>query len=96
MGITENDFSNLALLVVITNLSTLLPLPLLGWLPAAGEEMPDTSVQPSLQPVPVALDLDPLASKHLEQPFLPDLVTGLVSSRRADAIEEPAFLTGEE
>jgi folate/biopterin transporter len=96
MGITENDFSNLALLVVITNLSTLLPLPLLGWLPAAGEEMPDTSVQPSLQPVPVALELDPLASKHLEQPFLPDLVTGLVSSRRADAIEEPAFLTGEE
>ncbi len=96
MGITESDFTNLALLVIITNLTTLLPLPLLGWLPAEGEEMPDTATQPSLQAVPVALDLDPSASKHLEQPFIPDLVTELVSSRRSDSIEEPAFLTGEE
>jgi folate/biopterin transporter len=96
MGITESDFTNLALLVIITNLTTLLPLPLLGWLPAEGEEMPDTATHPSLQPVPVALDLDPSASKHLEQPFIPDLVTELVSSRRSDSLEEPAFLTGEE
>ncbi|MGA7932768.1 MAG: folate/biopterin family MFS transporter, partial [Kovacikia sp.] len=86
MGITERDFTNLALLVVITNLSTLLPLPLLGWLPAEGEEMPDTFPQPSLQPVPIALDLDPSASKHLEQPFLPSLVTELVSSGRSDSV----------
>ncbi|WP_390883497.1 folate/biopterin family MFS transporter [Kovacikia minuta] len=96
MGISDHDFTNLALLVIITSLSTLLPLPLLGWLPKAGEEMPDTATQPSLQPVPVALDFDPSASKHLEQPFLPDLVTELVSSRRSDAVEGSAFLTGEE
>lgn len=34
LGITETDFTNLWLLVLITNLSTLLPLPFLGWLPA--------------------------------------------------------------
>jgi folate/biopterin transporter len=35
MGITESNFDNLALLVIITNVSTVLPLPFLNWLPAA-------------------------------------------------------------
>jgi len=34
LGVTESNFDNLWLLVTITNLSTLLPLPFLGWLPA--------------------------------------------------------------
>ena len=34
LGVNETNFSNLWLLVVLTNLSTLLPLPLLGWLPS--------------------------------------------------------------
>ncbi len=38
MGITENNFTNLALLVIITNLTTLLPLPFLNWLPPAQPE----------------------------------------------------------
>ncbi|MDB9315472.1 folate/biopterin family MFS transporter [Spirulina sp. CS-785/01] len=33
LGITEHNFENLWLLVVLTNLSTLLPLPFLHWLP---------------------------------------------------------------
>lgn len=33
LGITDVNFTNLWLLVLITNLSNLLPLPLLGWLP---------------------------------------------------------------
>ena len=33
LGVTETNFENLWLLVVITNLSTLLPLPLVKWLP---------------------------------------------------------------
>ena len=41
LGVTETDFSNLWLLVLLTNLSTLLPLPLLGMLPSA------SAVQPS-------------------------------------------------
>jgi folate/biopterin transporter len=35
LGITENNFEYMWLLVLITNLSTLLPLPFLNWLPAA-------------------------------------------------------------
>ena len=34
LGVTENNFNQLWLLVTITNLSTLLPLPFLGWLPS--------------------------------------------------------------
>lgn len=37
MGITETNFTQLWSLVVVTNLSTLLPLPFLGWLPDAEE-----------------------------------------------------------
>ncbi len=35
LGITDSDFTQLWLLVIITNLSTLLPLPFLSWLPDA-------------------------------------------------------------
>ncbi|WP_448599072.1 folate/biopterin family MFS transporter [Thermoleptolyngbya sp.] len=38
LGVTEDNFSNLWLLVIITNLSTLLPLPFLGWLPGQEDE----------------------------------------------------------
>ncbi len=34
LGISQNNFDNLWLLVVIANVSTLLPLPFLSWLPA--------------------------------------------------------------
>ncbi len=37
LGVTESNFQNLWLLVTITNLSTLLPLPLLHWLPQTGD-----------------------------------------------------------
>ncbi len=33
LGVTETNFDRLWLLVIITNLSTLLPLPFIGWLP---------------------------------------------------------------
>lgn len=35
LGVTEANFDNLWILVVITNLTTLLPLPFIGWLPKA-------------------------------------------------------------
>ncbi|MEH1911988.1 MAG: folate/biopterin family MFS transporter [Nostoc sp.] len=41
LGITATNFESLWLLVVITNLSTLLPLPFINWLPA--EEQTETS-----------------------------------------------------
>lgn len=52
-GVTETNFDNLWILVLITNLSTLLPLPLLGWLPGADAT---TSEPPKLaEPVGQAL-----------------------------------------
>ena len=85
LGITESNFTNLALLIVIANLTTLLPLPLLGWLPSS-EEMPEDSYDH--QP-PATLELDMGASKHLAQPFLPDLMTELVvQPREPEPVEE--------
>jgi folate/biopterin transporter len=82
-GITETNFTNLALVIVLTNLSTLLPLPLLGWIPA-------TANSGQSDPVPVAIDLDPSAAKHLEQPFLPDLVNELTQqAHRVESLEQP-------
>lgn len=52
LGITETNFTQLWLLVVITNLSTLLPLPFLGWLPdAEASQLPK-----GLEPVPPILE----------------------------------------
>lgn len=51
LGVTETNFDNLWLLIVITNLSTLLPLPFLAWLPAGDpqtEEEDTTINSPSL------------------------------------------------
>jgi folate/biopterin transporter len=94
MGITETDFTWLWLLVVLTNLSTLLPLPFLGWLPASENTSSPTAPEPHsgslLQPLP-AFDPDPCATKHLAQPFLPDLVQELMApARRIDPLEETA------
>ncbi len=43
LGVTENNFEHLWLLVIITNLSTLLPLPFLGWLPS-GDPQAEQSI----------------------------------------------------
>jgi len=43
LGITATNFESLWLLVVITNLSTLLPLPFIHWLPAAADEQTEIS-----------------------------------------------------
>ena len=43
-GVTKNSFDNLAFLIILCNLSSLLPLPLLGLLP---EDNPDASTPES-------------------------------------------------
>ena len=47
LNITETNFESLWLLVLITNLSTLLPLPFLNWLPAAESEVATPILQAS-------------------------------------------------
>ncbi len=54
-GVTETNFDNLWLLVLLTNLSTLLPLPFINWLPDVsaetdGESTPSELTVPELEP----------------------------------------------
>lgn len=77
LGVTDTNFDNLWILVLIANLSTLLPLPLLGWLPAS-DAMPNDAE------FPPALEADP--AKPFGQAFMPDLVS---MSTRSEAAETP-------
>lgn len=54
LGVTDTNFERLWLLVVITNLSTLLPLPFLGWLPGGDPQAEQSSndFAPGEAPVP--------------------------------------------
>jgi len=78
LGITQTNFQSLWLLVVITNLSTLLPLPLANWLP--GQESEGiTQTQPSLESTSVGSQLSnesflPLISELVPQPELAEQV----------------------
>ncbi|RZR85296.1 hypothetical protein BHM03_00012254 [Ensete ventricosum] len=45
LGVTKDSFENLALLVIICNLSSLLPLPLLGLLPEEREESKNVDIE---------------------------------------------------
>ena len=53
LGVTETNFDKLWLLVIITNLSTLLPLPFLGWLPSGDpqKEVNSNNLAPGEAPV---------------------------------------------
>ena len=85
LGVSENNFSNLALLVVITNLFALLPLPFLGWLPKA-----DESSKPAAETSHTRTVEANATSRHLGQPFLPDLMTEFIPQPRQPepAVEE--------
>lgn len=72
LGITQTNFQSLWFLVVITNLSTLLPLPLVNWLP---DQNDITQVQPALEPnssgtQPSNETFLPLISELVPQPEL--------------------------
>lgn len=57
MGITETNFDRLWLLVMITNLSTLLPLPFINWLPDNREEaktVGKSAIAPVVEPEPIS------------------------------------------
>ncbi|NJM22301.1 MAG: folate/biopterin family MFS transporter [Richelia sp. RM2_1_2] len=72
LGVTEKNFDNLWLLVTITNLSTLLPLPFINWLPAAEQETPKL-------PQPALKDSD-------KQEMLPNLVSELILKQPAEEV----------
>lgn len=70
LGITETNFQQLWLLVIIANLSTLLPLPLLNWLPDQGTEALDQDL---------ALETPPVLDTVLPESLTVELVTDQTS-----------------
>ena len=68
LEVTETNFDNLWLLIIITNLSTLLPLPLLNWLPTT-----QTEIEPeeNINSLPI-LDQEAAGSKVGGHHFLPE------------------------
>ncbi len=64
LGVTESNFQNLWILVLITNLSSLLPLPFVNWLPEQGatgsidRSSPDTPSLPESMDEPLHLTAD--------------------------------------
>jgi folate/biopterin transporter len=84
LKVTETNFDNLWLLVLITNLSTLLPLPFLGWLPAGDPKEMDTIAvrDRSLPPAEVFESHRP--GSMIEQPYMPDLVPEFIVNQKTD------------
>ena len=68
LGVTEHNFDNLWLLVTLTNLSTLLPLPFLGWLPT-GDPQAEYSHNFAPNEAPVHS-----SSGLIESSLMPDIV----------------------
>lgn len=86
-GITQTNFDNLWLLVIVTNLSTLLPLPFLGWLPAGNAGTP--SQENSELPI-VEVYEHHLPGASPEQAFLPELLPDFLrNSFNRQQVEEP-------
>ncbi|MEA5571255.1 folate/biopterin family MFS transporter [Calothrix sp. UHCC 0171] len=75
MGITESNFDNLALLVIITNVSTILPLPFLNWLPAADSQSESGTFPPVIQ------------QSH-EQSLIPEFVPELILHKSGKEVTE--------
>jgi folate/biopterin transporter len=82
LGVTETNFDKLWLLVLITNISTLLPLPFVKWLP-------NSDPQISASDGEIARTIPPAESEHRavgsasEQPFIPDLVPEFIAKEEA-------------
>ncbi len=72
LGVTETNFDNLWLLVTITNVSTLLPLPFINWLPAAEEETPKI-IEPGLK-------------NGEEQEILPNLIPEIILQQQPEEV----------
>ncbi len=79
LGITETNFDHLWLLVVITNLSTLLPLPLINWLPKGDPTKLGEDGQASRTSPPAELFEHHSLGSLVEQPFMPEIAPEFVA-----------------
>jgi folate/biopterin transporter len=80
MEISESNFDNLAPLVIITNLSTLIPLPFLNWLPAGDIQEGE-------------VNLPPVAVHCHEQSLIPEFVPELMLRETFPGTNTPGKLS---
>lgn len=90
LGVTETNFDNLGLLVVISSASRFLPLLFLGWLPT-GDPKTEIEAQESHQSLPLAeVFEDHAVGSQSEQHFLADLIPEFRCTPVASTpVEEP-------
>jgi folate/biopterin transporter len=88
LGVTENNFDRLWLLVTITNLSTLLPLSLIGWLPEGDPQATDSDE--NLNALPPAEVFEHHATGSLAgQQLMPDLMPELLGKETIVQLKIP-------
>lgn len=93
LGVTETNFSQLWLLVVITNLSTLLPLPFLGWLPNA-DDTPIVIASSESDSLSIASPAASLVASSTASPVAISNPSSIPSSTEANAISAPLSDSG--
>ncbi|WP_036485304.1 folate/biopterin family MFS transporter [Myxosarcina sp. GI1] len=86
LGVTETNFTNMWILVIITNLSTLLPLPFLKWLPADSTEDVSETKSSSLPPseAPDHHGLGSLIETKLMPDLVPEFVIDMFSKQKSE------------
>ncbi|BAZ44712.1 folate/biopterin transporter [Chondrocystis sp. NIES-4102] len=85
LGVTESNFDRLWLLVIITNLSTLLPLPFLGWLPS-GDPQSDSESHPELPPVEAPVhNVGGLVESQITPELIPEFIINAIGKRKQDS-----------
>jgi folate/biopterin transporter len=88
LGVTETNFDKLWLLVFITNISSLLPLPFVNWLPAGDPQIDIESVDTRHSLPQAEVFEHHLTGSQSEQPFLPDLVPEFLNTAVASTSGE--------
>jgi len=66
LGVTESNFNNLWLLILIANISSLLPLPLLSWLPDEKNDQSEETTQKSVLTESQTVEVNGLESDRPE------------------------------
>jgi folate/biopterin transporter len=82
LGVTETNFDKLWLLVLITNISTLLPLPFVRWLPNSDPQILSSDGE-TQQKIPLSEAEHRAVGTAIEQPFIPDLVPEFIAKEEA-------------
>lgn len=84
LGVTEHNFDKLWLLVIITNLSTLLPLPFLGWLPWVDPQAASQSTK-ELAPAEAPVhNPTGLVESQIMPELIPEFIINITSKKNSE------------